>query len=354
MALDIISRSTTDLQINNCFDVYHYFSKQKETAIKNLMSDTLHELISIDNSCIWNMGSSSRIPIQHKLNNKLHTNITFFKCKNCSVLEYLTNLKSAFPIKFKCNNTVQVIHEQPNVGIFSVRVDNIIYLDKFSCNALCNWYLEYHKNNDILTNYFSFVCRNNGYSITDSITEIPLNQLPDKYIVPVIIQMLNILKRLEPLQFSIIGRFGTLFIIDDKFKVRLNDLSKCTLGVASNRITSNDPTTNKVNIKKMKYYTLEGHKNLYIIGDIKHLLKSLHLEMDINRSSLNAYLVIYYLFSYKNILTYFTTYEQLYKIWAGLWINSDFKELKFTISDLERFRLREDALDYLLTEFIKL
>src|SRR5205823_232511 len=85
---------------------------------------------------------------------------------------------------------------------------------------------------------------------------------------------------------------------------------------------------------------------LYKITNLLGLQKILSSGIPFYRSSLNAYLVLIYLMSFNNIRHFFYSYTEMYNLFKGLWLPTEFNNLDLSIEDLENFRLRCDALDY--------
>ena len=367
----LVCTVNSGIECLNCKDVFQYYSERKYEIINNLISNK-NELLDIDNFCMWNIGAHKRKNIKDKINSNQPSSNKHFKCKNCKLLEYLLEVGGTFPIIFSCKGLSSAkITESINLGLNYEydSVNNIIYLDTFTNGIILNWYLEQKGFKGIINNYYSFVCKNNGYIISENINSIPFDKIPDDKILSVLVQIFKILKILEKYEFSIHGGIKSLFIIDKHYNVLLNDISKCSIKIeqngqkgpsgslkeheGQNRIAPyNVQAKDKMlmQIKKVKYEYIGGIKILYKIDNLRELLNNLSYNIDIKRSSINLYLIFYYLLTFKNILQFIYSYNETYNIWKKLWIPSDFKRLNFDIKDLEEFRLREDALDFVLKE----
>ena len=356
--MDLICDITSSIECTNCKDVFNYYNKRKYEIINSLDVSNIFKL-DTDNSCMWNMGSYRR-NITNKLTELEVSSKKFFKCKNCRILEYLVHIGSGskdqrnFPIIFKCKGILSAeLSEVKNVGTITYKRGNIIYLDYFTNGIIINWYLE-SININLQKNYYSFVCNNNGYKISENINIITFDKIPNNKILSIICQICELLTKLEKYNFCIHGGIHSLFIIDSSFNIMLKDLSKCSLQINQNIISPYEIINcqETYNIKSIKYESLENIRNLYRLSNLKGVINS-NIIGSI-RSSLNLYLVLYHLMSFKNISNYIYEYEETYKIWKNLWIKSDFDNLKFDINDLENFRLREDALNFVIREVKKL
>lgn len=343
------------LECNNCSDVFNYYKQRKEEIITNLIRGDLSTsyILDTDNHCLWNMASYRRKPIKDRLIlNEVSSN-RHFKCLNCRQLEYLMDVNGKLPLTFNCKGVIAEITEIVGVNIYSKLIDNKLYLDHFTNKTILNWYLDKENVSRVLKNYYAFICRGNGYSISKHNKITNIEEIPDGDLISIIYQMLKILKILEKYDFSIHGRINSLFTIRES-KVYLNDLSKCSLSVQTDnsvvRVCPFDLSINgKSTLKKMKYELMDGStRRLYITGDVKKIIQTSNFDVGVSRSSLNLYLIIYNLMSYKNVSKFIYSYKETYELWKKLWLPSDFNMLTFTIKDLDTLRLRDDALDYFL------
>jgi len=391
--MELICNINSFIECNNCKDVFTYYSKRKYEILNSLpifnsVDDTPSSTLDTDNSCMWNMGSYRRRNMNNKLKELEVSSNKFFKCKNCRILEYLVEIGSgakdqrSFPIFFKCIDiTSAELSEVKNVGSIKHIINNTIYLDYFTNGIIINWYLDtlYRDTKElenklvlskpasevknglrswtmspVYKNYYSFICNNNGYKISDNISSIDFDKIPNNKILSILYQLGGLLTKLEDYNFCIHGGIHTLFTIDSSYNLLLKDVSKCSIKIKDNTISPYDILNyqEKYNIKIVKYESLNNVRNLYRLSNLKGVINS-NITGSV-RSSLNLYLILYYLLSFKNISNYIYGYEETYKIWNNLWIASDFESLNFSINDLENFRLREDALDFYMKEITKI
>jgi len=255
---------------NTYGEVLEYYKKKKISIFKALDNIPVDQLFDIDNSCLWNLGSHNRNSIDDKVNTSLLTFTHKFKCKHCVMLSKLLdiNVLKSFSNPLHCsalqreiiiteyksfgsNYKIEDIDDALNyissydendeyLGIKPV-CDNyctgfnsrFIKLDPITNNVLINWYIE-----KIIPQYTKsihsfFICSNNGYLLSDHFESIDIGNIPGDRIIFVLIQIFNILKHLEPYDFSIGDNPNGVFIIDKSYNVRLNDLSNCSITIFS-------------------------------------------------------------------------------------------------------------------------
>ena len=271
-----------------------------------------------------------------------------------------------------------------------------IVVDSLTCGTLLSWYIE-NITTKVIKNYNTFVCSEKVYMVNESFKKIDFSTIPDNTILNVVRQIFKILTELSPYDFSI-SNADEVFVSDKGYDIRLSNLGSCSITMVqleslgrNGNISHLDNLGRNGNISHLDNLGLNGnisHLNfadckvssgirvspkflrtfeekfdlivqrsvytdlnmkeriLYKITNLSGLQQLLFSSVPFYRSSLNTYLMLIHLLSFQNIRQFFYSYKEIYNLFKGLWLPGEFVNLKLNLEDLERFRLRCDALEY--------
>ena len=398
--MDIVCDVSKVSNCTTCRDVISYYIRQRQNLFENLRLNS--PIVDIDPNCEWNLGKVLRCPLDDKICTETKFNKRRFRCGSCINISKLTNFQNLNNFPCTILQKQLKIREYPNIGIFIKDTegsgDSIRYIssfddsgefltsvcenyctgsestykkcDSFTLEVILNWYLQNIIPDHIISIYGAFVCGTTGYQVVEVVENtVRLDQVPMDKMHMVLTNIFEILKSLEPYDFSVGQDINDVFVITKDYQVKLHNLTKCGLTL----FPSNDPTcmstgirvytgsfsvsegtekdklfssSSRIKIERIIYSDIHMNKRvLYKLNNLSNLLKLIESGVPFYRSSLNVYLVLLNLLKYPNFRDYIYRYEEMYQLFKKLWIPSEFKNLTLTLEDLEKCSLRCDALD---------
>jgi len=370
---EIICDINQSSDCHNLSDVLKYYQSKKQYVLESIIKsvDAPDNLIDSDGECLFNLGSDSslskdRSGLDHK-----------FRCKNCEMLSRICNSSLKFPIgvPFKNNymNDQLIIKEYLNKG--SVRyiekpcsakyhssfndegiqciAQGCLIFDEVRNGFIISWFVERLGVN--VLKYTLFECGNKYYSLEEYLPSISLEKInPDKIPI-VVLQIFKLLKVLEPFDFSI-NNPENLFVVGSDYTLKFDDFSKCGItlsnGLEQKRICSGANGTTQTQdliIERSTYTDTQGKpRTLFRVLDFSNLMKCLDSSDLAYKSSINVYSLIIYLHKFTNFRNFFKTDPKWRDIYKGLFLPLEFKDNIKSLEDLNAFRLRADALDFII------
>lgn len=372
--MDIVCEIKTLGGCSSCKDVFMYYNNRKIEILNDIINNYKDQmkLLDVDQNCMWNLGSIFR----KSLDSKVGANVNFnrkFKCHNCNILSKLVDvsiIRDELPYQFRCNSLLKdiIINKESNVNLYNKKesseikrihsgsggsskgsggtefiYEDIIRIDSFTLRCILSWSLQ----NVIscVEIHTAFVCGNDGYTFSDVVSKMSLDNLSEGQIISILKKIIKILWYLRDYNFNLpsVESIGEVLTVTQGYQIKLNDLGNCFMSQGSIRLGPRK-SLNSTTVKILDYQNLTGSRTLFKIESLQDYLNSGHSEFS---SAINVYLIFLYLSKFPNIRKFIYGYQQPYDIFKGLWLFTDFKRLTLEPTDLEHFFLRKDALEYL-------